>query len=325
MKNTIAIFALIRRWRNEVLLMLIIGLVTTPAMAILSENTGQIQGQAPSVTGNVQVVFPDGETALTDNAMLGLDQIPNQFRVSSSTAGLVLQDADGDTGLAALVDIEHSTLSWKYNGTALTSAQLATPFRVYFAGQTLTLDVSTPVTASSTTGLPTTAEPRLLTHSYTLTVASLGVQGQIISSIFGEAQPTDATGTLIVEPPDYSLIMYCGSIVDGIGSSEVNFFGNKNNGGKITIDKLNLVSSVQIGTGNWIGVTNTTEKGLRHLTNLTFIMKDGSSKSCGTNSNTQNIIMETFVVPNNQVLDGVIVGAGNYMHTIRFITKPDEQ
>ncbi|WP_049615386.1 Ig-like domain-containing protein, partial [Yersinia pekkanenii] len=153
--------------------------------------------------------------------------------------------------------------------------------------------------------------------------ATLGVQGQIVSPIFGETQPTDKTGTLIIEPPDYSLIMYCGSIVDGIGSSEGNFFGGKT-GGRIVINKLNLVSSVQISTGEFTGGTNTTERGIRQLTKLTFIMKDGSSGVCGKNSNTQNIVTETFVVPNNQVLEGVTVGGGNYLHTIGFITKLEE-
>ncbi|MEX2954810.1 hypothetical protein AB4K01_26800 [Serratia fonticola] len=189
MKKFIATLALIQRWPNGVLLMLTIGMVTTPAIAILSDKAGQIQGQVPSVTGNLQVLFPDGETLLPDNTMLVLNQIPNQFRVSSSTAGLVLQDADGDTGLAALVDIEHATLSWKYLGTALNSAQLAAPFSDNFEGRTLTLDVSAPVTASSTTGLPTTAEPRILTSRYTLIVASkfqgISVNGHTFSMTEG--------------------------------------------------------------------------------------------------------------------------------------------
>ncbi|MEX2954835.1 hypothetical protein AB4K01_26960, partial [Serratia fonticola] len=176
------------------LFILLIELLATPAMAILSDKAGQIQGQAPSVMGNLQVLFPDGETVLSDNTMLELNQIPNQFRVSSSTAGLVLQDADGDTGLAALVDIEHAILSWKHDGTALKSAQLAAPFRDNFAGQTLTLDVSAPVTASSKTGLPTTAEPRLLTSNYTLTVASEFTGISVNGHTFGMAEGFPSTG-----------------------------------------------------------------------------------------------------------------------------------
>ncbi|MBL5829841.1 Ig-like domain-containing protein, partial [Serratia fonticola] len=194
MKKFIATLALIQRWQNGVLLMLTIGMVTTPAMAILSDKAGQIQGQVPSVTGNLQVLFPDGETLLPDNTMLELNQIPNQFRVSSSTEGLVLQDADGDTGLAALVDIEHAILSWKYNGTALNPAQLAAPFRDNFAGQTLTLEISAPVTASSTTGLPTTAEPKHLTSRYTLTVASEFTGISANGHTFGMAEGFPSTG-----------------------------------------------------------------------------------------------------------------------------------
>ncbi|WP_447870675.1 hypothetical protein [Serratia fonticola] len=194
MKKFIATLALIQRWQNVVLLMLTIGMVTTPAIAILSDKAGQIQGQVPSVTGNLQVLLPDGETLLTDNTMLELNQTPNQFSVSSSTEELVLQDADGDTGLAALVDIEHAILSWKYNGTALNPAQLAAPFRDNFAGQTLTLEVSAPVTASSTTGLPTTAEPRLLTSNYTLTVASEFTGISVNGHTFGMTEGFPSTG-----------------------------------------------------------------------------------------------------------------------------------
>lgn len=53
MKKVIATLALIQRWQNVVLLMLTIGMVTTPAIAILSDKAGQIQGQAPAVTGDV--------------------------------------------------------------------------------------------------------------------------------------------------------------------------------------------------------------------------------------------------------------------------------
>lgn len=49
MRNTTATFALTYRWLSGVLLMLFIGAVTLPAVAVLSDKTGQIQGQAPTV------------------------------------------------------------------------------------------------------------------------------------------------------------------------------------------------------------------------------------------------------------------------------------
>ncbi|EOZ1715478.1 Ig-like domain-containing protein [Yersinia enterocolitica] len=170
MRKTTTIPTLVRHWLNGIFLALFVGLVTTPAVAILSEKTGQIQGQAPTVTGRLQVLYPDGETVVADNAILGGDQIPNQFVVSSSTTYLVLQDTDDDSGLSAWVDTDHATLSWKHDGTELTPDQLAASFGSNFAGQALTLVVSAPVTVSSVTGLPTTAVPQILTSSYTLSV-----------------------------------------------------------------------------------------------------------------------------------------------------------
>ncbi|MFQ6293131.1 hypothetical protein ACLMO3_22640, partial [Yersinia enterocolitica] len=170
MRKTTTIPALVRHWLNGIFLALFMGVLATPAVAILSDKTGQIQGQAPTVTGRLQVLSPDGESVVADNAILGGDQIPNQFVVSSSTADLVLQDTDDDSGLSAWVDTDHATLSWKHDGTELTSAQLAAPLGNNFAGQTLTLVVSAAVTVSSVTGLPTTAAPQTLTSRYTLSV-----------------------------------------------------------------------------------------------------------------------------------------------------------
>ncbi|MDD9338895.1 MAG: invasin domain 3-containing protein, partial [Providencia heimbachae] len=149
----------------------------------------------------------------------------------------------------------------------------------------------------------------------------LGVQGQIRSSTYGDVQTADKSGTLIIEPPDYSLLMNCGSIVDGIGSSESNFFGGKG-GGRVVISNLNQVSSVRIGVGEFRGGTNKQERDIRQLTQLLFMMKDGSTAQCGTNRNSNNVEFNTFVVPNGQVLEGVTVGGGvQYLHSIQFITK----
>ncbi|WP_431225974.1 hypothetical protein ACQ86O_27575 (plasmid) [Serratia sp. L9] len=154
------------------LFILLIGLLPTPASAILSDKTGQIQGQVPTVTGIPQVLLPDGVTVLADNAILEGNQSPDQFKISTSIADLILHDADGDAELSALVDTAHATLTWMHNGTELSPAQLATPFGENFAAQTLTLEVSVPVTASSSTGLPTTAEPKILFYRYIVYIPS---------------------------------------------------------------------------------------------------------------------------------------------------------
>lgn len=147
-------------WLNAILLALLIGGIATPAVAVLSGKTGRIQGQAPTVTGVLQVADTEAMSKMS----------PNQFKVSSSTDRLELQDADSDSGLSALIDTDHATINWYHDGIALTPEQLATPIGDNFSGQTLTLEVSAPVTASSVTGLPTTAEPKILTHSLVLLV-----------------------------------------------------------------------------------------------------------------------------------------------------------
>ncbi|MDD9341807.1 MAG: invasin domain 3-containing protein, partial [Providencia heimbachae] len=151
-------------------------------------------------------------------------------------------------------------------------------------------------------------------------VSLLGVQGQILSTPSGDIQPTDKSGTLIIEPPNYSLLMNCGSIVDGIGSSESNFFGGKG-GNRIVVSNLNQVSSVKIGVGQYRGPANTQERDIRQLTQLIFTMKDGSIAECGNNQNSSNIEFDTFVVPDGQVLEGVTVSGGQFLHSIQFITK----
>ncbi|WP_449543953.1 Ig-like domain-containing protein, partial [Lelliottia nimipressuralis] len=160
---------------NGILLLLLLAVFAVPATAVISEPAGKIEGQPPGVAGQLQVLFPDGKTVVTNDAILGLNQTPGQFRVSASTDALELEDADGDTGLNAVVDTQSATLTWKNGDTVLTPEQLVVPFGEHLAGRTLTLDVNAPVTASSETGRPTTAEPKILFSSYTLAVPLPGI------------------------------------------------------------------------------------------------------------------------------------------------------
>lgn len=170
MRKTKATHSLIGHLSNGLILALFMGGGITPAKAVLSDRAGQIQGLAPTATGSLLVLSPDGVTIVADNAVLDLQQRPNQFTLSSSTTGLVLQDADGDTGLSAQIDTHSATLTWKENGTALTSSQLAAPFGDNFVGKILTLEVRAPVTASSVTGVPTSSEAQLQSTTYTFTI-----------------------------------------------------------------------------------------------------------------------------------------------------------
>lgn len=158
-----------RRWLRWMLLALSVGLMMGSALAVLSDNTGRIQGRAPTVSGNVQVLYPDGATVVQNGDVLGLTQIPNQFQFPSDQPGLILQDADGDAELSVWVDTASATLTWTHNGTPLTSAQLAAPLGNNFAGQTLALAVSVPVTVGTWTGMPNVGGS-YITSAYTLAV-----------------------------------------------------------------------------------------------------------------------------------------------------------
>ncbi|WET16066.1 hypothetical protein P2W49_05740 [Yersinia intermedia] len=125
--------------------------------AVISQPTGTIEGRAPTATGTLNVMFPDGATAVANNAVMNIALKPTDFRVSASS--LVLQDADGDTGLSSSINTAAVTWVWKYNNVALTAAQLAAPFSTNFLGKTLTVSASAPVTISSLTGAPTMGSP----------------------------------------------------------------------------------------------------------------------------------------------------------------------
>ncbi|HFV9292161.1 TPA: hypothetical protein ACIAIE_001985 [Serratia fonticola] len=159
------------------LLALLMGLASGPTEAVMSDETGQIQGQAPTVSGDLQVLMPDGVTPVTDNATVAGSLIPDQFTLSAATAGLTPLDADGDTGLSVLVNQADGTLTWQANGTPLTPAERAVPLGNNFVGQTLELTATAPVTVSSTTGMPTTAGPIPHTTTYTVTVPVPAITG----------------------------------------------------------------------------------------------------------------------------------------------------
>ncbi|MFV8988337.1 beta strand repeat-containing protein, partial [Serratia fonticola] len=287
MRNTTAIFELTRRWLNGVLLMLFIGAVTLPAVAVLSDKTGQIQGQAPTVTGSLQVLYPDGETVLADNATLGVNQIPSQFSVSSSFEGLILQDTDGDAGLTALVDTEHATQRWKHDGAELTSAQLAAPFGDYFLGQTLTLEVSAPVTASSVSGLPTTAEPQIITSTYSVAVPLPSIAADYFIVASGAlANDTDSNAlSAIVKDANGNLLSGVDvtfTVTDGAATPATQSVKTDENG----MAQASLVSTVagdNLVTAS-VGNTTTASKTSSFVAGMTEVIANGSGNAFALNA-----------------------------------------
>ncbi|MCW8114263.1 BACON domain-containing protein [Yersinia intermedia] len=159
------------QWSLTLLAGLILMAISGPAVwAKVSDTTGPINGTAPTATGTLSVLFPDGVTAVTNNAVMRLIHKPVDFKVSASS--LTLQDLDGDTGLSSSLDTAAVTWVWKYNNVVLTPAQLSAPFGPGFLGKTLTVAASVPVTVSSLTGAPTTGSPGTLSSAtYTVIVA----------------------------------------------------------------------------------------------------------------------------------------------------------
>ncbi len=154
-----------RRMKNVV--MILMGLSAAPAMAVLSGETGHIHGRAPTATGALQAVFPDGSTVVTEGVRVDWSQIPGQFNLTSE--GFIPQDLDGDTGLSVDIDPTQANLTWFINGIPFTTSQLTSPFGKNFSeNDTLRLEVSAPVTVSSATGLPATAEPVIHSAHYLL-------------------------------------------------------------------------------------------------------------------------------------------------------------
>ncbi|AHM74682.1 hypothetical protein [Yersinia hibernica] len=251
---------------NRLLLVLFLGFLAAPAVGILSDNTGQIEGQAPTVTGNLQVLLPDGKTELVDNAMLGVNQIPGQFRVSSSTEGLELQDADGDAGLSAVIDTQSATLTWKLDGTELTSAQLSAPFGDDFLGQTLTLDVSAPVTASSESGKPTMAEPQIFTRSYTLLVP-------VFTGVYVNAKLTHLSHTFAIDAGFPSTGFTGASFTLNISGLASDYIWSSSNTSWVTVDNLGNVTFTGQGDSSPVTITATPKVGGRPQS-YTFTLSD---------------------------------------------------
>ncbi|WP_338628942.1 hypothetical protein [Yersinia intermedia] len=157
-------------WSVATLACLILMAISPPmTWAKVSDITGPINGRAPTATGALEVMFPNGTTAITNNAVVNITMKPIDFLVS--TTALTLQDLDGDTGLSTSINTSEVTWDWKDNGVALTPAQLAAPFSTNFLGKTLTVAASAPVTVSSLTGVPKQNTPATFNSAtYTLVV-----------------------------------------------------------------------------------------------------------------------------------------------------------
>lgn len=132
-----------------------------PASAGLSPPTGQINGQAPTATGTVSILMPDGENTLADSALIDGSEKPNEFTLAPLSPGVVYSDADGDVQGTPGLAIAPEGVVWVWKGPTgdnLTAQQLKQTFATNFArGATLTVQANVPVVSTSLTGAPTTS------------------------------------------------------------------------------------------------------------------------------------------------------------------------
>ncbi|PHI30065.1 hypothetical protein CRN84_12290 [Budvicia aquatica] len=137
-----------------------------------SVSTQSIKGRVPTASGNILIQGPGG-LVIEDNVAVSLSAAPAQFSVSPDTTDLILSDSDGDLGLTAEVDSAAGTLIWTSHQTPLTAEQVARAFGAEFAGRTLTVRASAPVTVSSRDGDPRSGTQTLHSATYTLHVPEL--------------------------------------------------------------------------------------------------------------------------------------------------------
>ncbi len=264
------------RGLKETLLLLVIwvGLAVTPGWAVLSDNTGQIQGRAPTGTVTLQALLPDGATLVTDNATLGQALIPNQFSVSPAITNPVLQDADGDSGLSEQLDFPGATLTWTHNGTALTAAQLAAPLGNNFSGETLALTVSAPLTISSVTGLPTTAGAQIYTTEYALVVDTVPPTNPLeITLDKNTAYVEGGVINMTVTARDSGGNPVSGAFISFVASATVDRQGNTGGwtgtSGPLLLDNTNLGGLFVTGPDGTVTIAVTQPGGLGVKTTIT--------------------------------------------------------
>ena len=150
-----------------------------PTWAALSSSTGLITGRAPTASGEVEIILPDGVTTLIDNASVLSFYKPEDFSVSANN--MTANDVDGDVPLST--EIKSGDLTWTWeteNGTPLTSAQIAQPFSQNFAdGDILKVSVEGLVESTSGSGIPRTGKDEFnsLIYRIKLPVPILRVNG----------------------------------------------------------------------------------------------------------------------------------------------------
>ena len=160
---------------KKIFLVMLTGLITCQTLAVMSGDTGRIHGRAPTVTGTLTILLPDGSTELTEGAQVSWTASPSDFTLGPLTPGLTYSDEDGDLpatlDAVTLANPPGVSWTWMQGATVLTPAQVSQPFQNNFAdGTVLTVSASVPVIVASASGLPDFGEQTLTTPDYNVIV-----------------------------------------------------------------------------------------------------------------------------------------------------------
>ncbi|HHR6446007.1 TPA: inverse autotransporter beta domain-containing protein [Providencia alcalifaciens] len=136
--------------------------------------------------------------------------------------------------------------------------------------------------------------------------AIINISPLVKSPLFGYG--TGSSATVVVEPPNYTISVRCGGIVDNMG-------GIGGSGGTPSIVKdVSNVTKIVTNTGLY-------EKN-NVLSSITFHYGDGTSQKCGREEpQTVTIVKsETYMIPNGYRLQGFTAFGGQYVTGVQYIT-----
>ncbi|WP_440867932.1 Ig-like domain-containing protein [Symbiopectobacterium purcellii] len=208
-----------------------------------------------------------------------------------------------DGGAVEEVDAAHFT-SWTSSDTNIAS-----------------VDSSTGLVKGKNTGNANiTGSGTYKSYQFSLT-GKVRVLGSILSDIYGTYNVSgDSHAKYVVEPPSYELALRSGTIIDALGTKESITGGS--GGAARTLENANQLSSIDVYTGTWEIEPDIPSV----LLGLVFHYKSGESISYGSQSKRTLILTihkDVFIIPEEYILDGFDVGGAKYIHSLRFILKPN--
>jgi hypothetical protein len=157
----------VTKWGMTFAGMMCLGLlISSASWANLSPNTkGRIIGHPPVISGEIYMSGPDanGPGRITLNDTHTPYDIPPtakgiDYSISNDPSGITVTDSDGDALLGVTISGSSAMQDWTLsNGTPIPSADLQQPFYPKYAGKALWLMPTADVTATTQTGMPSSA------------------------------------------------------------------------------------------------------------------------------------------------------------------------